>query len=108
MNLTVMRSIRIGNLVKKLLVQLLMTGKRQAPLTLVRTVEFGTETVTVCDRISGRLSLRWLECGRAFVAIHMASARYFEGATGDGTVEIRRIDVEALNRSGTFEHRVDI
>ena len=51
---------------------------------------------------------RWLECGRAFVAIHMASARYFEGATGDGTVEIRRIDVEALNRSGTFEHRVDI
>lgn len=108
MNLTVMRSIRLGNYIKKLLVSLLMTAKRASPLKLTRTVEFGVETIHVTDRITGRIQLRWLECGRPFVAIHMASARYFEGAAGDAAWVPRRVDVDALHSSGELEHRVVI
>ncbi len=105
-NLTVMRSIRMGNYIKKLLVNLLMTRRRPAPLKLTRTVEFGAETIYVTDRITGRLPLRWLEYGRPFVAIHMASARYFEGTAGAAVP--RRIDVNALHRSGELECKVEM
>jgi hypothetical protein len=108
MNLTLMRSIRVGNYIKKQLVNLLITAKRQAPLNLSRTVQFGEETITVTDRIKGRLPMRWLECGRPFVAIHMASARYFEGAAGTAAWKSRRVDVDALNRYGNLEHRLEI
>jgi hypothetical protein len=108
LNLTVMRSIRLGNFIKKRLVRLLITAKRGAPLKLTRTVEFGAEAITVTDRINGRLPLRWIECGRPFVAIHMASARYFEGAAGTVVWRPRRFDVEALRRTGELEHQVEI
>jgi hypothetical protein len=108
MNLTIMRSIRLGNWVKKRLVHLAMNKKRIVPLKLNRTVKFGTETVTVSDRIHGPLQLRWLEYGRPFVAIHMASARYY-GGTGTATVWLpRRIDVIALHRSGELGCKVEM
>lgn len=108
MNLTVMRSIRFGNWIKKRLVRLLMTGNQSTPFKLVRTVRFGSETITVRDRIMGHRELRWLEYGRPFVAIHMASARYFEGASRNATWAPRRIDVNALHRSGEFENQFQI
>jgi len=108
MNLTFMRSIRLGNWIKKRLVQFLMNKKRSLPLKLTRTVKFGVKTVTVVDRIQGSLQLRWLEYGRPFVAIHMASARYFEGTAGASAWLPRRIDVIALHRSGEFECQVEI
>jgi hypothetical protein len=108
LNLTVMRSIRLGNYIKKRLVNLLITAKRQAPLKLTRTVEFGVETITVTDSINGRLPLRWIAFGRPFVAIHMASARYFEGAAGAASWRPRHLDVDALNDSGELKHQVEI
>jgi len=108
MNLTVMRSIRLGNWIKKRLVRLLMTGNHPVPLKLTKTVKFGSETITVTDRIHGPLELRWLEHGQPFVAIHMASARYFEGASGNATWVPRRIDVDALRRSGECENQFKI
>jgi hypothetical protein len=108
MNLTVMRSIRLGNWIKKQLVHLAITKKRRVPLKLTRTVKFGMETVTVTDKIQGALKLRWLEYSRPFVAIHMASARYFEGSAGAAAWAPRRIDVNALHRSGEFEYQVEI
>jgi hypothetical protein len=108
MNLTLMRSIRLGNCIKKLLVKLLIAAKRKSSLNLSRTVQFGVETITIKDKIHGRLPMRWIEFGRPFVAIHMASARYFEGAAGAVDWKPRRIDVDALYRYGELEHRVEI
>jgi hypothetical protein len=108
LNLTVMRSIRLGNCIKKWLVALLITPKGKAPLNLNRTVQFGSEMITVTDKIRGRLQMRWIEFGRPFVAIHMASARYFQGAAGTEHWSPRRIDVEALHRHGEHEHRIEI
>jgi hypothetical protein len=108
MNLTLMRSIRLGNWIKKRLVRFVMNKKRIVPLKLTRTVKFGIKTVTLTDRIHGPLHLRWLEYGRPFVAIHMASARYYEGAAAAAVWVPRRIDVIALHRSGELECRAEM
>jgi hypothetical protein len=108
LNLTIMRSIRLGNYIKKFLVVLLITQKRSKSLKLTRTLEFGPETIRMTDRISGRLRLRWIEHGRPFVAIHMASAQYFEGAAGTTVWNPRRVNVGVLNRAGEVEHQVTI
>ena len=55
------------------------------------------------------MPMRWIECGRPFVAIHMASARYFEGAAGTTAAwRPRRVDVDALHKNGELEHRLEI
>jgi hypothetical protein len=98
-NLTVMRSLRLGNWVKRGLVRLLVTGKRPVPLILRRVVRFEPERVVLHDalRLDGRLDLRWLRYGRPFVGIHMASAGYFEGFGARPTVPPPApIDVAAL------------
>jgi hypothetical protein len=106
LNLTIMRSIHLGNAIKKLLVALLITKKRSKSLKLTRTLEFGPETIRMTDRISGRLRLRWIEHGRPFVAIHMASARYFEGAAGISGWNSQLVDVDTLHRIGEVEEEV--
>lgn len=108
MNLTIMRSIWLGNYIKALLVDLLITAKRKAPLNLSRTVHFGEETITVIDKVKGNLSMRWIECGRPFVAIHMASARYFEGAAGAAAWRPQHLDVGVLYNCGELKNQVEI
>jgi hypothetical protein len=105
LNLTLMRSIRLGNLLKGLMVRRLITGKKRVPLEVTRTVTFGAERVVVRDRLHAgkRLRLEWLACGRPFVSIHMASARYFESyesAPGDAAAGV---DVGRLHAAGTVE-----
>jgi hypothetical protein len=80
-NLTLMRSVAVGNVVKAMLVRLLVRGGEEVSLVLERTVHVGGESVVIEDELrSDRpMRLRRLERGRPFVAIHMASARYFEG-----------------------------
>ena len=80
LNLTLMRSPRLGNWVKGLLVRRLITRKRPAPLSLTRSLRFEATQVVLTDvvRLARRRRLDWLEFGRPFVAIHMALSRYFE------------------------------
>lgn len=100
-NLTLMRSVGVGNAVKRALVRLLISGGKALPLTLRRTVRLEGDTVRVSDvvRAPRRTRLRALACGRPFVGIHMASARYYEHA-GLAAFEPRALDVEALARTG--------
>ncbi|HET7462296.1 MAG TPA: hypothetical protein VFJ82_13670 [Longimicrobium sp.] len=102
-NLTLMRSVGLGNAVKRALVRLLISGGKPAPLSLRRTVRVAAEGVRIDDvlRAEKGTRLRSLECGRPFVAIHMASARYFESADlAAAAFEPRPVDVEALARDG--------
>lgn len=98
LNLTVMRNIRLGNWIKGLLVRLLISGKRSEPLHLKRHIKFESERVVLSDKLSmtGQITLNWLEFGRPFVAIHMASARYFEGFLGSHPSPCQ-VEVKALN-----------
>jgi hypothetical protein len=102
LNLTAMRSVRLGNLLKAVLVRLLVSGRRRAPLHLRREVCFTPDHVSVHDRLqlTGQAKLRWLAFGRPFTAIHMASARYFEHA-GASVVGSTEVNVAALADHGT-------
>lgn len=69
---------------KKQIVRRLMAVQRPVPLALERRISFTPERVEIDDaiRASAPVAVRRLECGAPFVAIHMASARYFPGFAG--------------------------
>lgn len=103
MNLTVMRSVGMGNAVKRALVRLLISGGKPLPLTLRRTVRIDGDGVSISDvvRAPRGTRMRELACGVPFVGIHMASARYFEHAElSAAAFAPRALDVEALARTG--------
>lgn len=78
--LTFGRIALIARLVKKLLVHVLVTRKRHAPLRLRRRIIFGDNGVILSDKIdlSDRVRVRRLHGGQKFSAIHMGSSRYFQ------------------------------
>lgn len=99
LNLSVMRSLWLGNLIKKLLVSLLIGGKRPFPLSLTRTIIFEDSQVIVKDEITKRTNkaIKTLSFGGRFNSIHMASARYFDGQYLDKTRSVNAPDVAKLN-----------
>jgi len=100
LSLTLMHSLWLGNMAKKGLVKLLISGKWRCAMQLQRRVRFETNRVVVEDLLSKspRLRVAWLEFGRKFVSIHMASARYFEGQQLAPPPPVPRIDVNRLNQ----------
>jgi len=111
LNLTLMRNLSLGNSFKALLVRLLISGKRRAPLSLKRRITFGQNQISIQDSFSlkGKLHLSWLECGRDFSAIHMASANYFENyAAASTTKDAQVVSVENLVETGHLETGVTI
>jgi hypothetical protein len=101
-SLTVMRVQWPAELIKRALARLLITGVRRRPVQVRRLVRFDPESVFVHDEItrSGRVTLSWLQSGRRFVSIHMASAKYFDGARPAASRGGAAPDVEAFNRTG--------
>jgi hypothetical protein len=109
LNLTIMRSIALGNWVKGILTNLLIVGKDQLPLSLKRMVVFSPASVEVRDSIwaEASLELDWLSYGRPFVSIHMASAKYFENE-GASNFDGRQVQVDELNERRMIEMQVTI
>jgi hypothetical protein len=106
LNLTIMRNIFLGNVVKGLLVRLLIRGKQAVPLQLKREIHFHEEAVEIKDHISktGSIQLSDLSYGFSFVSIHMASARYFD-QPGVGILQPIAVDVQQLEKDGQIECR---
>jgi hypothetical protein len=105
LNLTVMRSITIGNAIKRALVARLVAPQGRVDMTVARRFIFG-ERVEIHDRFSntGNLSIRWLRGRVLFQSVHMASAGYYEGANFHRRpVAPVEIDAEALTRTGMLE-----
>ena len=98
LNLSIMSNIWVGNLVKKFLVNLLISGKRIIPLELTRSIHFGSDRIILTDvlKATGKIHLQWLEFGRPFVGIHMASARYFQ-KFDDASSRLQKVDADAIN-----------
>ena len=106
-----MRSVFLGNVIKGMLVQLLISGKKTAPIVLSRKLEFRPEQVIVTDTIrrEGNITLRWLEFGQPFVAIHMASSRYFENFLGEtAKITVEKSDIKTFNELGEMRQQVVI
>lgn len=110
LNLTVMRSTWLGDIVKKRLVKLLVSGKQKQAMWLERRVSFLDKKVVVRDylRKSEKLHLESVEYGRRFNGIHMASAGYYDGVQTSEVPTIPKVDVEHLNRTHSCEVSVVI
>ncbi len=78
LNITIMRSLTLGNLVKKFLVRLLITGQKVAPVSNCRIIHLGAN-LNIRDswkEEEGR-GFNRLEVKYPFSAIHMASQGYW-------------------------------
>lgn len=105
LNLTVMRSIAVGNWVKGRLVAMLMTAGAQSGLRLTRRITFAERGVEVHDRIENPRAeaLVAMTGGQPFSSIHMASAGYFHGARFGTSRPSTVVDVERLARDRVVE-----
>ncbi len=111
LNLTIMRNVFFGNLMKKVLVKLLIRTGQRVGLSLTRTIRFEPTKILIKDRLTlaRSINLRWLEFGRPFISIHMASANYFENSgIAKKALEPVAIDVPALLSRGTIENQVTL
>ena len=105
LNLSLMRSLWLGNLVKNYLVKLLIDGKRPFQLSLRRAIIFEDKEIVVKDHLTKHpnLKLEWLKFGHKFVSIHMASSRYFDGHFAKKTLLASIVDLEQLNTENHLE-----
>jgi hypothetical protein len=100
LNATFMRNIYLGNLVKKLIVKLLITGKKGYPVSLKRKIHFEEDHIIIEDDLTKKsgITFKWLEYGKKFSTIHMASSKYFQRQKMVNTIEPEKIDVNVFNR----------
>ena len=110
LNLTVMRSLRVGNFFKKILVAALIMKKERLPLKLERTIQFFEQNVVIHDRLTAGsdLKLLWLGFGRPFIGIHMASAGYFDNYTSSSGDAQHLLDVSKLRQGREIEVSVTV
>ncbi|HEX7555891.1 MAG TPA: hypothetical protein VF338_04650, partial [Leptolinea sp.] len=110
LNLTLMRSIWIGNMIKALLVNLLIQGERRVPLRLERTIKFDETSIEIVDHIvsESKINLQYLGCGFPFTSIHMASARYFQGQSLKSIICPEPVDIDILHNDGQITQRIKI
>ena len=101
LNITIMRNLTLGNWVKRLLVKMLITRKKPIPASVIRTISFRNNGVEIVDEVrSNNVRFRWLEYGRKFTTIHMASSGYFQSQQFVKIKEPATIDVKELNNIG--------
>ena len=79
LNLTVFRSLVLGNWVRRFLISRLITSIAPAPISVERELRFREDRIEVRDtlRLSAPLTIERLDLVRAFTGIHMGSAKYF-------------------------------
>ncbi len=104
LNLTLMRSVRIGNFIKKRLVKLLISEKKGVPVRLRRTAVFEKDRIIVTDELTktSRVKFWFLECGIPFVSIHTASARYYEKILNTGSAGAVAVDLDQFNAANSI------
>lgn len=104
LNLTLMRSIALGNWVKQHLVGLLMSDHGEVPIRMKRRI-IVDGGVRIDDRIENPtgIVLTWMTGGRPFSSIHMASAGYAQAGRLGTERPASIVDVQKLAREGVVE-----
>ncbi|MBU2538849.1 MAG: hypothetical protein KKH22_10460 [Proteobacteria bacterium] len=97
LNLSLMRNLSLNNFIKKIMVFALIRQHPDNRITLVRKVEISNDDIIVHDEINiaTHVRLEKFESGRQFVAIHMASARYFPAFVSTGVK--KSFDIDQVN-----------
>ena len=110
LNVTFMRNTYFGNLVKKLIVNLVITGKKGYPVLLKRKIHFEEDHIIIEDDLTKKSGIKfnWLEYGKKFSTIHMASSKYFQRQKMVNTIEPEKIDVNVFNRDNQTSIRTVI
>jgi hypothetical protein len=106
LNLTLFRSRRIADAVRRLVIGRLITAKRPGPFRLVRRIRFLPEEVRISDRLEkrGRVAVDELDLPRAWTALHMGSAKYFCASELEQTPQPHVAELTGiLNRDGAAE-----
>jgi hypothetical protein len=82
LSMTLLKSLRLGNLVKKGLVYLLISRKPRSAGSVIRHIKLG-EDFAINDTIQANIELQKVAEVRHFSAIHMASQGYWQRGDGD-------------------------
>jgi len=79
LNLTVFRSIRLGALVRRMIIARLITGRKVGPWTLHRSIVFEEGRVVLDDEVvpQERVRVTFTSLERSLLPMHMGSAKYF-------------------------------
>jgi hypothetical protein len=79
LNLTLFRSLLLGNWVRRFLISRLITSTEPSPISLQRELRFLDDRIDIHDtlRLTAPLTVDRLELARSFTGIHMGSAKYF-------------------------------
>lgn len=114
LNLTVWRSLALGNLLRRALVRRFILGRKPEPLRLERAIRFSATGVHIEDRLVPErpLPVDSVERPRTFVAIHMGSSQYLHPWELDALPRLPPERGEAMRaalrdgRVATFHERV--
>lgn len=86
--LVAFRFLTLREWTKRYLVRRLMVPRSVAAPRLRRAIRVEADRIVVEDVVRGAGGIEWIEWGRSFVSVHMASARYFPGF-GSATAAMR-------------------
>ena len=103
-NLTLFRIGWVGTLLRRNVIERLITGSRAAPCRLSRAIRFEPEAVVISDELElvTRVRVNSVALPRTYSAIHMGSAKYFHVAELETP---RQADTSGLAASLTREGR---
>jgi hypothetical protein len=106
LNLTLFRSLALGEWLRSQIVARLILARRPGPFTLRRRVKFEAETVHFVDVLEATAPVEVEEVAlpRSFVAIHMGSAKYFHPAELEA---IQQAPVAGLARALNGQRRAE-
>jgi hypothetical protein len=79
LNLTVFRSVRLGALVRRMIIARLITGRERGKWSLRRSVTLESERVVLQDEVvpDGEERVTFATLERSLLPVHMGSAKYF-------------------------------
>jgi hypothetical protein len=107
LNLTLFRSLRLGNRLRRMIVKRLILAKRPGPLRLKRSVAFAAEEIHVRDRLelTRAVEVQCVDLPRSFTPIHMGSAKYFRSSELEETLQVETpLLADMLNKRGIADH----
>lgn len=79
LNLTVFRSVRLGAMVRRMIIARLITGRRRGAWRLRRRVSFEGDRIVLEDEVipDGAQRVTFASLERSLLPVHMGSAKYF-------------------------------
>lgn len=111
LNLTVFRSEWLGRLVRRAVIERLITGRERGPFTLHREIRFAEDRITYRDVLMGARGARVAQVGRpaTLLARHMGSSHYFhQRDLAEGPPFDAGACAEALRQSGRAGRALDL